>query len=337
MGRRRLAARQLVAHLAEQPEALGDDVVLVDLLEVLLAGGDERRVGQRGKALDDAADHLAHAVLDEARAAMRLLDDGRLVAALHQLVDLRGHRPLDDVEQRARFDLVLALLGAADVERAEAALVVRRDGDVLEDPLDLVVGEAVGGEALARSACDQLLRAGAGRHALSGDADEPARAALGGDRRAVERVDLLGRDAGGGRRLVLGVARGDRDLGALALLAVADALGDVRGERLGLEGLAEDDLVDRLVDDLLEARHVRALLLRAEVDEALELGIEERAPPIRLDPDDLLDARHAYAREADAGAWTAGLDVASEERGGLVHGDRQLYLQGHWGKTHEGV
>ena len=60
-----------------------------------------------------------------------------------------------------------------------------------------------------------------------------------------------------------------------ALLAVAHALGDVGGERLGLEGLAEDDLVDRLVDDLLEARHVRALLLGPEVDEALELGVEE--------------------------------------------------------------
>ncbi len=32
----------------------------------------------------------------------------------------------------------------------------------------------------------------------------------------------------------------------------------------------EHDLADRLVDDLLEARHVRALLVGAEVDEALE-------------------------------------------------------------------
>ncbi len=39
--------------------------------------------------------------------------------------------------------------------------------------------------------------------------------------------------------------------------------------------LAEHDLADRVVDDLLEARHVRALLVRAEVDEALELGVEE--------------------------------------------------------------
>ena len=99
--------------------------------------------------------------------------------------------------------------------------------------------------------------------------------ALGGHRRAEQRVDLLGRDAGRGRRALLGVARRDRDLGAQAALAVADALGDVPGERLGLEGLPEHDLVDRLVHDLLEARHVRALLVRAEVHEALELGEEE--------------------------------------------------------------
>ena len=48
------------------------------------------------------------------------------------------------------------------------------------------------------------------------------------------------------------------------------------GEGLGAEGLAEDDRVDRLVDDLLEARHVDPGLARVEVDEALELGEVER-------------------------------------------------------------
>jgi len=58
-------------------------------------------------------------------------------------------------------------------------------------------------------------------------------------------------ETGAGR---LGVAGGEADLGAQAALALADALGDVGGELLGAEGgLAEDDLVDRLVDDLLEA------------------------------------------------------------------------------------
>ena len=135
-------------------------------------------VAERAEALDDAADHLAHAVLDEARAAVRLLDDRALVGALHQLVDLARHRALDDRQQVCGLDLVVAALGAADVQRAEAALVVRGDGDGLEDPLDLVVVEALAGEALARGAGDELLRARARGHALRGDADEPARAAL---------------------------------------------------------------------------------------------------------------------------------------------------------------
>ena len=54
------------------------------------------------------------------------------------------------------------------------------------------------------------------------------------------------------------------------------------GEDLGAEGLAEHDLVDRLADDLLEARHVDAGLARVEVDEALELGVEEVLAAVAL-------------------------------------------------------
>ena len=97
-----------------------------------------------GVGLGDAADHLAHAVLDEAGVAVRLLDDRDLVGALHQLVDLGAHRLLDDVEEVAGVDVDVDALGAADVERADAALVVGGDGDGVEDALDLVVGEAVG-------------------------------------------------------------------------------------------------------------------------------------------------------------------------------------------------
>ena len=73
------------------------------------------------------------------------------------------------------------------------------------------------------------------------------------------------------RRLVLGIAGLDAHLGAARVLAVADLLGDVLGERLGAQrALAEHHLADRVVDDLLEAAHVRALLQRAEVDEAVQ-------------------------------------------------------------------
>src|SRR4051794_31150855 len=90
-------------------------------------------------------------------------------------------------------DLAVAALGAADPQRAEAALVVGRDRDVLEDTLDLVVGEAVSGESLARCRGHHLLRARARGHALSRYADEATRSAFGCDGRAMQRVNLLRR------------------------------------------------------------------------------------------------------------------------------------------------
>ena len=108
------------------------------------------------------------------------------------------------------------------------------------------------------------------------------------------------------RRLVLRVAGLDVHLGAARALAVADLLGDVLRQRLGAErALAEHDLADRVVDDLLEAAHVRALLVRAEVDEAVQLGGEQLLGPVRADPDDLLDVGHTHAREGErsVGTW----------------------------------
>ena len=102
---RRACPSDLLAQLREQAVTLGHDVVLMDRLEVLLARGDEVRTVQRGEHADDAGDHLANAVLDEARAAMGLLDDGDLIRALHQLVYLRGHAALGDLQQRRRVDL----------------------------------------------------------------------------------------------------------------------------------------------------------------------------------------------------------------------------------------
>ena len=100
------------------------------------------------------------------------------------------------------------------------------------------------------------------------------------------------------------------------MLALAHLLGDLAGELLGAQRLAEDDVVDRLVDDLLEARHVDARLLRVEVDEALELGEVEAAAALVAvaaggggDVDHLLDPAHADAGEADRGRRAPGLDV----------------------------
>src|SRR3546814_18086030 len=57
---------------------------------------------------------------------MRFGADGELVGALHQLIDLRAHRLLDDAQQLGCIDPGRAALGAADVEGAAAALGVGR-------------------------------------------------------------------------------------------------------------------------------------------------------------------------------------------------------------------
>ena len=167
--------------------------------------------------------------------------------------------------------------GPSDVKRADPTLVVGGDRDGREHALDLVVGEALRGETLARAPGDQLLRARTGGHALGLDAGQGAGAALGHHGGAAQRVDLLGGQAGRGGRHGLRVAGGDRHLGAKAALLLADLLRDPRRELLGAEGLAQHDLVDRLVDDLLEARHVHPRLVRVEVHGALELGEEVAA------------------------------------------------------------
>jgi hypothetical protein len=184
---------------------------------------------------------------------VRLLDHGALVGALHQLVDLRRHRLLDDREQPLGVDVRVAVLRAADVQRAEPALVVRRHRHRVEDPLDLVLGEAVLEQPLARAGLHEPLRARACGHALGAHPDQPPCAGLGGDRRAEQRVQLLRLDAGHRRRLVLRVARLEPDLRAARALAVADLLRDVEGQRLGAEDLlGQHDLADDVVDDLLE-------------------------------------------------------------------------------------
>ena len=260
----------------------------------------ERVFVERGELVDHPRDHFAHAVLDEPRPAVRLLHDVALVRALHELIDLRRHRLLDDPHERGGVDLLLAQLGAADVEGAQAALVVGGNGDRLEDPLDLLGAEALGLEPLARAGGDEALGARARGHALGGHAGEPAGAELGGHGDPVQRVELLSGDARDRRGLVLGEAGLDGDLGAAGVLALAHELGDVLGQGLGAEGLlAKHDLADGVVDDLLEARHVRALLIGPELDHALEARGEELLGAVLSQPDHLLDRCDADAGQAE--------------------------------------
>ena len=202
------------------------------------------------------------------------------------------------------------------MEGADPALVVGRDRHRLDRGLDLLGVEAALGEPFAGDAGDHLLRAGAGGHPLGLDPGQRPRPPQRGDRGPEQGVDLLGLDPALRRRHRLRVAGGDRDLGPQAALALAHVLGDVGGEDLGVERLAEHDLVDRLGDDFLEAGHVDARLARIEVDEALEVGVVEVLVAVGLDPDHLLDAGDADPGEADHRLRRRGLDV------GGCRGDR---------------
>ena len=236
VGRRGLAGGELVPDLAERAEPLGDDVVLVDRLEVDLAGGDERAVVEIGEALDDAARSsrarsprrtAGAGAPSRPRAPRRSASSARRSPRTSTARRSRAARRRRSRRRTARCSRCAACRG-----RAGCAW---RPGPPRGSARSASLVEALLLEALARAAGDQLLRARARGHALRGDADQPAGADLGGERRAVQRVQLLRLDPGDGGRLVLGEAGLDGHLGAARALALADELRDVLGERLGLE------------------------------------------------------------------------------------------------------
>ena len=133
------APLELGAELADRAVALRDHVVGVDRLQVDLARPEEVGVARgRGTRSSAACSACAHGVLDEARLKVGVLDDEQLVGALEQLVDGGAHRLLDDLDQVLGVDRAVG----ADVERAAAALVVRRERDELEDAVDVRLVEA---------------------------------------------------------------------------------------------------------------------------------------------------------------------------------------------------
>ena len=83
-------------------------------------------------------------------------------------------------------------------------------------------------------------------------------------------------------------------------LALDDAARDVLGEHLDEEGLAFDDELDRLLEQLGEARHVDALLVGGEVDRAVDHRRHDRLGVAAADADRLLHSGHAGARERES-------------------------------------
>ena len=266
--------------------------MVVDRLEVDLPREEEVRVVERVR-LECPPQRQPHRVLDEARVRVRLLDDVELVRPLEQPVNRGAHRVLDDLDELLGVDRLLG----ADVERSPPPLVVGRERNELEDPLDLVVLETGGLEPLARALPDEPLRAGAGVDSRRLDADDPASCPLRGGREPDQRNELLGPETGHGRPPLERILGDDLDLGAQRALAFDDLRGDAGGELLDQERFLDHDLLDRLLEQLREARHVHALLRRIEIDGAIDVRGDQLLVLAIADPDRLADAADAGARE----------------------------------------
>ena len=171
------------------------------------------------------------------------------------------------------------------------------------------VAEACLEQPLGGGAADEPLRARAGVDAPRLDADDAANTVGRGGGDPDQRRDLLRRQVRDGRAALERVLRLDPHLGAQRVLALDDVARDVLGERLDEERLADHDRVDRLPEELRETRHVDALLLRVEVDRAGDLGCERLLAALVPDPDRLLDAGHAGARQPELDLGRGGLHV----------------------------
>ena len=124
-----------------------------------------------------------------------------------------------------------------------------------------------------------------------------------------QRDHLLRRELGHGRQPLERILRADPHLGAQRALPLDDVLRDVLGERLDHERLADHDALDRLLEQLREARHVDALLRRGEVDGAVDLRRDDLLEAAPAEVDRLRDARDAGAREAELHLGLGGLEV----------------------------
>ena len=163
-----------------------------------------------------------------------MLDDEQLVRTLEQLVHRGAHRALDDRDKVERVELK----GRSDVQRAAAALVVRRQRDELEDALDVRFGEARLEQALGRTRADETLCARAGVDAGGFDSDDAPDTAARRCGDSDERDQLLRSQARNGCRPGDGKPRMDLHLRPQRVLPLEDATRDVLGEGLDEEGLS---------------------------------------------------------------------------------------------------
>ena len=202
-----------------------------------------------------------------------MLDDEQLVRALQELVDGRAHRALDQLDEVLRVEPEVG----AEVERAAAALVVRSGTSSRMRATSASSKPASPSRSAAwsrTSPCAQghALILIASTPTILRDAERDAAA------RPTSVTSSCVRSPVRGRALDR-VTGGDLHLCAQRILALDDVAGDVLGQPLDEEHLADHELVDGFFEQLREARHVHALARRVEVDEAVDLGGDEASRP----------------------------------------------------------
>src|ERR1700730_11214524 len=106
---------------------------------VTVSHPDKGGIRQVGVCLDDGPQNLTCYILNEARVAMRLVDDIKLIGSLEQSIVLRAHSTLDQGNQVFR----LYGLICSKQERCSSTLIMRGQRRHVQHPGDRIVGEAL--------------------------------------------------------------------------------------------------------------------------------------------------------------------------------------------------
>ena len=181
--------------------------------------------------------------------------------------------------------------------------------DEVEDLRDVARLEPCFEEPLVRAISDETLCARTRIDPVRLDADDAPRPAPGGGGDAAEHDHLLSSQSRHRRSPANGPLRPDPHFGTQGMLALDDAARDLLGEHLDEQRLAVDNEVDRVLEELGEARHVDALLVGGEVDRAVDRRGHHRLRVSAADPHCFLHPGDSGAREREPDLGLRGLEV----------------------------
>ena len=203
-----------------------------------------------------------------------MLDDEQLVRPLQQLVDRRAHRRLDDVDEPLGVELAVRCRRRACRGRAGCA---SRAGRARGSARRRSSSKPASSSRSRRLVADEALRARARVDAGRLDADDAADAAVRRGRAMPisATISCVASSVTGVLALAADTARGSSPRRAARAAARRSCCAMCSASASIDERLADHDALDRLLEELGEARHVDALLRRGEVDGAVDLGRDD--------------------------------------------------------------